>query len=564
MNSLGSASTANRSRLASIALVGNPNVGKTSLYNRLTNLLAKTSNFPGTTVELREATLSIGEQTVRLLDLPGLYTLDATSPEAQIARAYLAAELHQFAAPDGIVIIVDAMHLERTLFLVGQASALGLPTIVAVNMMDVAQKEGVGVDCRHLSERLGCPVVPISARTGQGIAELRGAIADLCWPASVSELPVLNGQPCDSCGGCAYANGYRWAATLARESTHNGKPASREFTDLADRLLTHKLLGAIVFAAVMLTVFASIFWVAQFPMTLLDNCFGMLVDVTSGWLPPGDVSDMINQGVIVGVGSVLVFLPQICILFFALAILEDCGYLSRAILVVDSWMRKAGLPGQAFVPLLAAHACAIPAIMSTRVIANRRDRLAAILVIPLMTCSARLPVYSMVAAMLFPDNALYAALLFAAAYFLGMAAAFVTAFLLRVTILPGSPESLILDLPPYRMPSVAHAVRHSLDRGWAFIRDAGTVILAISIAIWALSHYPKLDEVRFQQQLAQLSAADSSAEETNNSQIESQRSRLAQEHSILGRAGKLIEPVFCAIGFRLENQRQRTGFLRGT
>ena len=317
----------------------------------------------------------------------------------------------------------------------------------------------------------------------------------------------------------------------------------------ADRLLTHKLLGAVVFAGVMLTVFASIFWVAQFPMTVLDSCFGVLVELTSRLLPPGDLSDVINQGVIVGVGSVLVFLPQICILFFALAILEDCGYLSRAVLVVDQWMRKVGLPGQAFVPLLAAHACAIPAIMSTRVIANRRDRLAAILVIPLMTCSARLPVYSMVAAILFPDNALHAALLFAAAYGLGMVAAFAVAYLLRVTILPGSPDALILDLPSYRAPSLANAVRQSLDRGWAFVRDAGTVILVISIAIWALSHYPKLDEGRFQQQLAQISADGSNPPAAGSEQLEQLRMRLAQEHSLLGRAGKRIEPVFAPLGF---------------
>ncbi len=304
----------------------------------------------------------------------------------------------------------------------------------------------------------------------------------------------------------------------------------------------------------MLLVFASIFWLAQFPMTLFDSGFGLLAEQVAHWLPDGVFSDLITEGVIAGVGSVLIFLPQICILFFALTILEDCGYLSRAVLVVDRWMRKAGLPGQAFVPLLAAHACAIPAIMSTRVIASRRDRLAAILVIPLMTCSVRLPVYSMVAALLFPADAIYAALLFAGAYSLGMVAAFGTAPLLRVTVLPGSPAPLILDLPPYRMPSLVNAFRQAWDRGWAFVRDAGSVILVISMTIWALSNFPQLDEASFQQQLSQLSVNDVrqpplAGEPMGSDQLKRLRRQLGQEHSVLGRTGKLVQPIFEPLGF---------------
>lgn len=553
MNPTAELSTAPRQQLSCVALVGNPNVGKTSLFNRLTNLLAKTANFAGTTVEVREATVKIDQRNIRFVDLPGLYSLDSTSPEEQLARSFLAGKLKKYDAPQVLVVVVDATHLERTLFLVGQARELGVPLVVAVNMVDLARKQDIRVNYQVLGERVGCPVVPISARTGEGLDQLQDTISSLCSRAADS-LPIVAGESCQSCSGCAYADGYRWAATVAHESTHAGKRASQDFTDSADQLLTHPLLGAVAFGGVMLTVFASIFWLAQFPMTVFDSGFGMLAEQVAGWLPEGGWSDLMTEGVIAGVGSVLIFLPQICILFFALTLLEDCGYLSRAVLVVDRWMRKAGLPGQAFVPLLAAHACAIPAIMSTRVIASRRDRLAAILVIPLMTCSARLPVYSMVAALLFPNNALYAALLFAAAYCLGMVAAFATALLLRVTVLPGSPAPLILDLPPYRLPSLANACRQAWDRGWAFVRDAGTVILAISITIWALSNFPKLDDARFQQQLAQLSAPNAGqpplvTETMDSEQIELLRRQLGQEHSILGRTGKFVQPVFEPLGF---------------
>jgi ferrous iron transport protein B len=547
----------NRTPTPCVALVGNPNVGKTSLFNRLTHLLAKTSNFPGTTVELRSGSLAIDGQSVQLVDLPGLYSLDAKSPDEEVAKAFLLGERSGQQRPDGVVVVVDATHLERTLFIVGQALDLGLPIIIALNMIDLAEKKNIRVDHERLAHRLGCPVIPISARNGFGLDQLQAAMLEMCVGRNDVELPVLEPAPCTSCSACPYADGYRWAATLARDNVTVGKQAGREFTESADRLLTNKWLGPLFFATVMLVVFTSVFWLAQFPMGLLDQGMGILANRVSAWLPAGDVSNLLTEGVIGGAGSVIVFLPQICVLFFALAMLEDCGYLSRAVLVVDGWMRKVGLPGQAFVPLLAAHACAIPAIMATRVIENRRDRLTAILVIPLMTCSARLPVYSMVAAMLFPNNALRAALLFAAAYVLGMVAAFAVAWLLRLTILPGQPASLILDLPPYRVPSLTTALRQAWDRGLAFLRDAGTIILLISVVIWALSNYPKMSDSDFSARLAEYPASafvehsgDRSFEEgVHEEQLPQLRARLAQEHSILGRAGKIVQPVFEPLGF---------------
>jgi ferrous iron transport protein B len=543
----------NRSSVAApcIALVGNPNVGKTSLFNRLTNLLAKTSNFAGTTVEVRTATISLQDRPVTLVDLPGLYSLDAASPEERIAGQFLRGELPERGTPSAMVVIVDAGQMERTLFVVRQALEIGLPILIVVNMTDTAAKQGIRIDYKKLSLRLGVPVVPVSARTGDGFDALQDSLAELIAPSKLPSLSIAD-ESCDTCGACPYADGYRWSSTLAREVTQTGPQAADKFTVLADKIFTHALCGPFVFVAIMLAVFMSVFSLAQYPMELLDGGVGAISNAVAGWLPAGDLSNFITQGLIGGVGSVLVFLPQICVLFFMLTLLEDCGYLSRAVLVVDGWMRKVGLPGQAFVPLLAAHACAIPAIMSTRVIENRRDRLAAIMVIPLMTCSARLPVYAMVAAMLFPHSPLSAALLFAAAYLLGMVVACGVAWALRLTILPGNAAPLILDIPPYRTPSLGNAVRTAWDRGIAFIRDAGTVILVISIGIWVLSTYPKLDEEVFQDRLVQANAAQaevSGGQPLDENQTELLRAQLGQEYSLLGRSGKWVQPLFEPLGY---------------
>ncbi len=554
---------------STIALVGHPNVGKTSLFNRLTNLLARTSNFSGTTVELKSATLSRDQQSLELVDLPGLYSLEPNSPEERIAGEYLRGDLPKWDQPDAVCVIVDATHMERTLFIVRQVQSLGLPMLVIVNMMDIAARRGMTIDFDKLSLRLGVPVIPVSARTSEGVDRLVSGMFALVRPgAETARLDILE-DTCTTCGTCRYADGYRWAATLAGETTRTGLRASQATSEKLDRWMTHTLLGPALFFVIMFTMFMAVFSLAQYPMELLDAGVGALADRVAGWMWPGDLNNFITRGVIGGVGSVLVFLPQICVLFFALTILDDCGYLARAVIVVDRWMRKIGLPGQAFVPLLTAHACAIPAIMSTRVIKNRRDRLVAIMVIPLMTCSARLPVYAMVAAMLFPANAIYAAILFASAYLLGVITAGAVAWILRATVFPGQPSRMILDLPPYRVPSPLNALRTTWVRGWSFLRDAGTVVLFISMAIWCLSTYPKLSEEDFQTRLAEsgMMVADSIASPdiaspdiasleaggdlsaTGTVDLDRLRLQWGQEYSMLGRMGKSVQPVFAPLGF---------------
>ena len=528
-------------RPRTIALVGNPNVGKTSVFNRLTSLRAKTSNFSGTTVEKRsgEARTALGT-IVELIDLPGLYSLDAQSPDERTSREFLETGSGT-GRPDAMIVVVDATNLERSLFLAREALQLGIPCVVALNMIEAARSQGLQIDVERLMKKLDARVVPISARTGEGFEDLRNAIDSIFASPG---LPVIDNEPCTSCSTCPYAQGHQWASSIAREVTStSGEVLSSQATDAADKWLTHPVSGLVCFAVTMLCLFSLVFWLASYPMDWLDGLFGQLSSLVGGWLPTGDFNSLVTDGIIAGVGGVLVFLPQICILFFVLTLLEDSGYLSRAVVVVDRWMRKVGLPGQAFVPLLAAHACAIPAIMATKTIESRRDRLAAILVIPLMTCSARLPVYSMVAALLFPQSPFRAALLFASAYALGMICAFVVAYLLKLSILPGNPSPLILDLPPYRRPSFRNATRTAFERGYVFLREAGTVILCISIGIWLLSTYPRMSDAQMQQSLAETVAA------SDGEQLDHVEARLAQEYSLLGRAGKLVEPVFRPLGF---------------
>ncbi len=541
--------------IKTVALLGNPNVGKTSLFNRLTNLLAKTSNFSGTTIERRVGMMRMDvatasqrtEQSLRVVDLPGIYSLDGRTMEETVTYEYLHGERaeRKVPLPDALLVVVDATNLQRSLFVTRQALELNKPTVVAINLIDLANRQGIQIDCDGLSRKLGCPVVPISARSGHGMDQL----AKELHHATSATAQGVAAPECNSCLTCPYAQGHQWAASVAAETTTRKYVASSEWTDAADRWMTHAWFGPVAFFGVMLTLFALVFWLAQFPMEMLDALFGSVAELV-GWLvPEGDVQSLLSDGLIAGVGGVLVFLPQIMILFFVLTLLEDSGYLSRAVVVVDRWMRRVGLPGQAFVPLLTAHACAIPAIMSTRTIENRRDRLVSILVIPLMTCSARLPVYTMIAAMLFPTQALYAALLFAGAYFLGMFAAFAMALLFKLSILPGSPAPLILDLPPYRMPSIKNALRHAWDRGLAFVRDVGTTILVISLAIWGLSTYPKMSDDRFE---ARLAAVQADAPESVDAEVldtEGLRMQWEQEHSALGRVGKACQPVFAPLGF---------------
>jgi len=529
-----------------LLLVGNPNAGKTSLFNRLSGLRAHTSNFAGTTVEHRAAEVTLGARTLELLDLPGLYSLDAATSDEHVASDAILGKLPGTSTSDAMLLVLDGTNLERNLFLASQVLELGRPTVVALTMADIAARHSLVVDAATLSQKLGAPVVSVSARTGEGIAELVTAI-DQAFTAAIPARTPTTKCACSNCSGCPYSARFDWAEQVSRSAIHGPLETIGATTEWLDDYATHPIAGLAVFAAVMFAMFMAIFYLAQFPMTLLDTLVANTGEWVGSWLPAGDLRSLVVDGLIGGAGGMLVFLPQICCLFFLLALLDDSGYLSRAALVMDRLMARVGLPGKAFVPMLSAHACAIPAIMSTRVIEDRRDRLVTMLVIPLLGCSARVPVYAMVMALLFPHDPLMAAMLFTGAYALGIVAALGLAWLLKRTLLPGESRPLVIELPNYRVPSLRNALLLTLDRAGVFVKNAGTTILAISLVLWVLATYPKTTAedlvgpaAASYQQL--VSAGDGAAAEHLLQQAQ-------LEGSLVGRLGKAVEPVFAPLGF---------------
>jgi ferrous iron transport protein B len=574
-----------------ISLVGNPNAGKTTLFNRLTGLTAKTSNFAGTTVERHSGRLKVGSYQVEVLDLPGLYGLTSSSAEERIAQeiitgqGYIQGSVSTFgntvAEPvDTAVVaqvvplelsslnlvVIDATNLARNLYLVSEVRELGQPVIVALNMADLARKNGIEIDEQALSIELEAPVIPVSARTGEGIPQLLLEIdKQLDATFGASQQPAQSSWACGGCRGCSHAARYDWAEYTATKSTRKNLHLSSQRSEAIDRYLTHPVLGLIAFAVIMAGLFISLFALADYPMGWIEDFVGSISEIVNGMLAEGDIRSFLVDGVMAGVGGVIVFLPQICLLFFLLTLLEDTGYLSRAAFVMDRLMRRVGLPGRAFVPMLSAHACAIPAIMSTRVLDDRRDRLVTILTLPLLTCSARLPVYALVTSMLFMHQPIMGGLVFLGAYSLGIVMALLMAWCLKKTILKGESRPLMIELPNYKWPSLRNAIMISYDRGLVFIKNAGTVILVISIILWGLSTYPKLPEDQVASRLSTHDAAlmrtwqsevekaetakDDEAAATVSKKIESMNNRYVLEYTMAGRLGKLVEPVFKPLGF---------------
>jgi len=537
-----------------LALIGNPNAGKTTLFNALTGLRAKTANFPGTTVERRVGRAHLGDRQVVIVDLPGLYSLESSSPEEKIASDALHGRLENHPAPNAALVVVDATNLERNLFLVSQVLELDCPVVVALNMMDTAKRDGIRIDVAKLHAELGCPVSPISARTGMGISELRNEIEKII--VGVGARTMTNAKPAcaPTCTGCPYQARYEWTEQISTKVMDTAAARRSARTEKLDNFFTHPAVGVVVFQIVMLLLFALIFWAAEIPMDLISHLFSSVGAWVAVHTPAGDLQSLLINGVIGGVGGVLVFLPQICILFFALSLLEDTGYLSRAALVMDKIMRRLGLPGKAFVPLLSAHACAIPAIMSTRVIENPRDRLVTILIAPLLTCSARIPVYAMVTALLFPHSPFKAALVFTAAYATGALAAVLAAVVFNRTILPGGSRPLLIELPPYRLPGLRAALLHTFDRAKIFVKQAGTIILMVSLVLWALSHYPKsappAAAVTMTTQATQLAKSGNAQKAAElRADADHLTAQSALQNSAAGKMGRFLEPALKPLGY---------------
>lgn len=542
-----------------IALAGNPNAGKTTLFNALTGLRQKVANYSGVTVERKEGHWKVGEQNVRLVDLPGLYSLDATSMDEQIARDVLTGKITNLAKPSAIIAVVDATNLERNLYLVTQLLEYKIPLVIALTMIDEFEKQEHEIDTEKLSKNLSVPVVTVTASNNRGIDELAETTAKLIEtkPKIAFEL---NGDSSESENAKIFAR-YKFISNAVQESVKHNDLESHRFSEKVDKVLTHKLFGLVILVAVLLLVFQTIFSWADLPMSLLESGFGELGNLVKEQMPEGLLRDLIVDGIIAGVGGVLVFLPQILLLFLFISILEDTGYMARAAFLLDKLMSKVGLHGKAFLPLMSSFACAIPGIMATRTIENPKDRLATIMIAPFMSCSARLPVYALMIGTFFAGQTVFGfismgAVLMLLMYVFGIVVALIVAFILKKTLLKSPPPPFVMELPPYRLPNIRNVLQNMFNNGWIFVKRAGTIILAISIILWFLAAFPKTEKVETiptkvietvenEEPAIEGNETAEVAESEAEKEIEGEQIR----NSYAGQLGHLIEPVIKPLGF---------------
>ena len=504
-----------------IALVGCPNSGKTALFNALTGARQKVANYAGVTVERKEgAFVTPAGRAVKILDLPGTYSLRGRSPDEVVTRDVVLGRLDGEVIPDAVVCVADATNLRLVLRLVMELKSVGRPMILALNMMDIVEKLGGRVDTDKLSRELGMPVVPITAIRRGGIADLLAAIDRLPLDGTRREEHGWN-EPSSTEIRVAHAE----AARILHDCAFH--PGDERLTRRLDAILLHPVAGIVILLGVLFLMFQAVFTWATPAMDLIEAAMNALGTWIGTVMPDGVLKSLIVDGVIAGVGSVLVFLPQILILFFFIILLEDFGYMARAAFLMDRLMAGTGLHGRAFIPLLSSFACAIPGIMAARVIENRRDRLATILVAPLMTCSARLPVYTLVISAFIPDREVFGGfglqgLVMFALFAIGILSALAVAFVMKKLVWRDEPEPFIMELPDYKWPVPYNVALGLWIRAGVFLRRAGTIILAIMIVLWFLSSFPGAPEGA---------------------------TGPAIDYSIAGRIGHFLAPLFAPIGF---------------
>ena len=599
-----------------IAVVGNPNTGKSTVFNRLTGMRQKVANYPGVTVEKRVGRATIGDSAFDLIDLPGIYGLSPYSTDERIAVDVLLGRILGTPELEGILAVVDATRLYQGLYLVQQLSEMGYPMIIALTMTDMAHLEGMRIDIEGLSKRLGgIPIFPVVATRGSGFSELKNAISGMFeavspeseppvfWPDlrhaaeelrkrigesaaafQVVELEraIIDGDPevveslrveaGDSSLDCLLAVRRDLcgdAPPLAAEARYRYTWIRERLSDLQRQISPLPRLGraainwfnqpwpsALSFIFSMGVVFQAVFaWAAPL-MGMIDGATSSLGNWIGGVLPPGILSSFLVDGIVAGVGSVVIFLPQILILFLFIILMEDTGYLARAAFLMDRAMRSFGLSGQSVVPLLSSFACAVPAIMATRVIPNRRDRIATILAAPFMTCSARLPVYALLIAAFVPSTSfgplnLQGLVLFGL-YLLGIVGGVGTALLLKRSVLRGSNPIFMLALPEFRFPDLRSVILKLFDRARIFLRRAGTIIFAVAVVVWALAYFPRSASIEDGRIAARGEAALSLSGQALQVELDRVDNEAAAEHlaqSLLGRAGQAIEPVFVPLGW---------------
>jgi ferrous iron transport protein B len=510
--------------ISTVVLIGPPNSGKSTLFNRLTGLRQKVANYPGVTVEQRSGLMAgVGRDDLTLIDLPGVYSLTPYSEDARVSIDVLKGNMPGTPKPDAVLLVLDSLHLTRQLMLAAPVLALGLPTLVLLNMSDLMESRGGIIDPLKLAKELGAPVALISATHGTGLDAVPLFLNQHASPQASQKplaLPVLGNA----------ASTHTWAAQVSRNTGYQA-PLSAENSRKLDSILLHRVWGPLLFLVVVIGVFEVVFSIGQPLSDGFAEVLARMGSLVRPLLPAGWLQSLVVDGAWKGISSVLVFLPQILLLFLFIGILEDSGYLARAALIADRVMRTIGLNGKAFIPLLSAYACAVPAIMATRTIENKRDRFATILVTPFMTCSARLPVYILLIAAFIPNIAFMhgflglRTLVMLGLYLAGFVAAMTTARLLKSSILKSSEAPFILELPQYRMPTIRSLALRLVDRAKVFLRQAGTVILCVTLALWLLAHIPPVPMANGHYTAPEL--AD----------------------SVIGKLGHFIEPAIAPLGF---------------
>ena len=591
---------AEQSRLR-VALAGKPNSGKSSLFNQLTGLNQKIGNFPGVTVDKRTGICHLDDKTqAEIIDLPGIYSLYPRTLDEKIVAEILADKNNRH-YPDCVVVVADATNLKNCLLLLTQLIDLKLPTVLALNMMDLAAQSGQSIDIQELATSLDIPVVMINARSGHGVDVLKLTLKEKLKPSSktifqidseikevvnkikerfhlgtdyeayqflqqTENLVFLSKHERDYIREEAKANQffqhkYQGAETVMRYGfiqdllnkviLKTSDPEWKKFSYRIDKVLTHKVWGYLIFFSVLFLIFQSIFAWAQIPMDFIDQSFTRLSSIADNNLPDGPLFDLISQGVVPGIGGIIIFIPQIVILFACISVLEESGYMARVVFLMDKIMRKFGLSGKSVVPLISGLACAIPAIMATRTIDNWKDRLITIFVTPFMSCSARLPVFTILVALIIPDDKIfgffnYQGLVLMALYILGFLAAILSAMALKFLIKTRERSYLIMELPTYRKPRWANVGYTVLEKTKSFVFEAGKIILAISIVLWVLASY---GPGKSMQEAEQKVMSDSFSQGISEQEIQDRIAAYKLEHSYAGIIGKSIEPVIRPLGY---------------
>lgn len=584
-----------------VALVGNPNSGKTSLFNQLTGLNQQTANFPGVTVERHKGISRMPDGSVaEVTDLPGMYSLYPRSLDERIVAEFL---LNHRApdCPDVVVVVADATNLKRGLLLLTQIMDVGLPVVLVLNMMDQAAKAGINLDLHKLQQLLGIHVIPTNARTGQGVDMLKQALLlthsashkpvytlDAGITAAVKELREKTGVDNDyeayqlleqpvvpaflSAGEKEiiqqirnkhdlFPGKYHGAETIQRYgfiqalldqiTIHKADEAWKRYTFRLDRILTHRIWGYIIFLAILLLIFQSIFSWATVPMDWIDSLFASLSNYLNDSLPEGPLTQLLANGIVPGIGGIVMFVPQIAILFAFISLLEESGYMARVVFIMDKIMRRFGLNGRSVVPIMSGVACAIPAIMSTRMIDNWKERLITILVTPLMSCSARIPVFTILIALIIPDESVLGifnlqGLTLMGLYLLGFFAAIGSAWVLKKIIRSTERSYLLLELPPYRVPRWGNVGITIMDKTKSFVVEAGKIILAISIILWVLSSYGPAAQM----EVAKKRALDEATEQNlSDEEVQDKIAAYQLEQSYAGIIGRFMEPLIKPLGY---------------